>query len=326
MSTFRTSFALPAAQQKISVGDTILSVGSCFADTIGSKLAAYKFPILTNPFGVLFHPLAITQALTQVMEARLPSKAHYVQSQGLWRHLDLHSDFSNPDLVALERQIQNTWSSVPEHLANTKWLFITLGTATVYRYLETGETIANCQKVPASAFEKKSLSLEEITDSLHHLFAQLWERSPDLQVILTVSPVRHIKDGMASNSYSKALLRVAVENLAATHPTQVTYFPSYELLMDDLRDYRFYGEDMIHPNETAKSYIWQRFIETHLDEHAQQFVKSWHSIAMAINHRPRFPESPEHQAFLHSTLKKLRVWEDTVDTSLEEQSLRKQLL
>ena len=325
MTNFRTELTPAPSEHKISLHSPILTLGSCFADTMGQRLVDYKFPTIANPFGVIFNPVSLATLLGQVLDERLPREDHYLQHNGLWQHFDLHSDFAHPDLTTLERALQTTWLDLRNHFMHCKWLVITLGTTTVYQLKESGQIVANCHKVSADAFEKKHLTVAEVQGALSYVLEKLWEKFPQIRVVLTVSPVRHLKDTLQTNSLSKATLRVAAGELEERYE-QVQYFPAYELMMDDLRDYRFYSEDMLHLAPTAQDYVWQKFTEAYLDEGAQAFLPAWEQIRRAIAHRPRQPESEAHQAFLRKTLEKLALWDDVVDTSKERELLEGQLV
>ncbi|HAA13284.1 MAG TPA: GSCFA family protein [Cytophagales bacterium] len=326
MPSFRTEFTPDPSPHKIGLGSPLLTLGSCFADTMGQRLQDYKFRASVNPFGVIFNPVSVSQLLTQVVSEQLPREAHYLQSEGLWRHFDLHSDFAHPDLVELEKAIQTTWEQTHDFLQNAQWLLITLGTATVYTYQNTQAVVANCHKVPAAEFSKGRLATSTITQSLSEAFRQLWTLNPKLQVVLTVSPVRHLKDTLPVNSVSKATLRVAAQELAEQFPKQVHYFPAYELVMDDLRDYRFYAEDMLHLTSVAQDYVWEKFTQVYLDDKALAFLPQWASLQRALQHRSRNPAGEAHQAFLRKTLDRLAQWETTLDLSQERSLLQGQLV
>ncbi|MEL6538051.1 MAG: GSCFA domain-containing protein [Bacteroidota bacterium] len=326
MNSFRTEFTPAPSPHKIELSSPILTLGSCFADTMGQRLSDYKFKASVNPFGVIFNPVSVAQLLTRVISQRLPREEHYLQSEGLWRHFDLHSDFAHPSLIELEKAIQTTWAETYTRLQEAQWLLITLGTATVYTYQLTDAVVANCHKVPAQQFTKDRLPLGTIQESLSEAFELLWELNPQLQIVLTVSPIRHLRDTLPVNSVSKATLRLAAQELAEHFPKQVQYFPAYELVMDDLRDYRFYTEDMLHLTPVAQDYIWEKFTGAFLSKEALAFLPQWASIRRALEHRPRNPSGEAHQVFLRSTLNRLAQWDGKVETDTERLLLESQLV
>lgn len=250
---FRTELNLNKQEAEINYRSKILSIGSCFADSIGNKLKELDFDIVTNPFGVLFNPYAIKNALKNEV-----NKAHFVQRNGAYYHLDYHSDLCANTEQELTQKMSKQFDLVNHQLQNADFLVVTFGTAWAYTYLKTGKVIANCQKVPQVNFSKELLKLEPLQTSYESFFAELLDQNKKLKIILTVSPVRHIKDGLHENNLSKSTLHLLVDFLVKRFDN-VHYFPAYELIIDDLRDYRFFNQDMIHPNEQAIAYVFEKF-------------------------------------------------------------------
>jgi len=302
---FRTEISLTQSNKKITLQTPILTVGSCFAEVIGQKLVDNKIPTLANPFGTIFNPLSITKLLRQSITQQLPDENLYIENQGVWFHHDFHSSCWATSKEALISQLTHQLHRVREWLLSTKWLILTFGTAYVYQQIATECIVANCHKMPNKQFRRELLSIEAIVEDFRDICTLLRSFNSSLTVILTVSPVRHTRDTLPLNAVSKSILRVACHELSETL-ANVHYFPAYELLLDDLRDYRFYKPDLIHPNETAEQYIFQRFSETYFDDSLKQFVREWQKLKQEMAHRPLQPNSAAHKLFLENLLKKLQ--------------------
>lgn len=302
---FRTAIPATPHQPVISLQQQVLAIGSCFTDCMGERLINNKFQALSNPFGTIFNPHSIVQLLQYSLEQRVPAPNTYLSREGIYYNELLHSDFSASDKALLEERIQTVFTAVHQSLQQASWLIVTLGTALVYRRQSTGNIVTNCHKLPAQLFGQSLLSVEDIVTNFTVLWKQLRAVNPQLHMILTVSPVRHLKDNLPMNSVSKSVLRLACHALQE-QLEGVSYFPAYELLLDDLRDYRFYQADMVHPNEVAESYIWDIFCQSYLDAEAQTFLREWHKIRKALSHRPLHPHTPSHQQFIQATLQQLR--------------------
>lgn len=319
---FRTPIALTTSPFEINLKTPLLSMGSCFSNCIGNKLSENKFEIQTNPFGTIFNPLSIFKLLDYAVSGTQPPEYTYVQHEQIWRNLDFNSSFSDPDKDVLKEKIQNTLRFVKTKLATLSYLIITPGTAWVYETKNQNHLVANCHKLPPHNFNKKRLlDPEEIILSFNQLYQKLKGYNPDLRYIFTVSPVRHIKDTLVLNSWSKAILLLATKRIS--HNTAAReYFPSYEIMMDDLRDYRFYESDLIHPSQVAEDYIWNEFSKRYFRNETKDFLKEWTRIKDAISHRPFHPESPSHQTFIRKTISKLNTLKDLIDVSDEVEILK----
>ncbi|TGE16242.1 GSCFA domain-containing protein [Hymenobacter elongatus] len=321
---FRTELPLTPHPQQLPLSAQVLTVGSCFSDTIGSRLAAAKVKTLVNPFGTVFNPLSVCQLLRAAAGEDMDWQQHLVEARGRWQSYDLHATIGADSPVVLLQQIQELVQEVGTFLETTDVVMLTLGTAYAYRLHETEEVVNNCHKIPADRFEKVLLTPDEIINAVAETHAFLRLRNPKLRFILTVSPVRHLKDTLPLNSVSKSVLRVACHYLSELLP-DVSYFPAYELLVDDLRDYRFYASDMLHPSETAETYIWERFTRTYFDSAFGRFRKEWDAVRLALGHRPLYAAAPEHREFLETTLTRLHRLASQTDVALEIQAIEQQL-
>lgn len=321
---FRTPIHIPASPIRLGLQSRILTVGSCFADVMGSRMQENKWQVLANPFGTIFNPVSLANVLMLALGKKKVPGDRLVQANGLWYHYDFHSAMAAVSPEALLTNIDQTIRHTGEFLRSSDCLILTLGTSVAYRLQKDQQIVANCHKVPAEAFQHTLLSLPEVLHPLEVLLKALLQHKPDLKIILTVSPVRHTKDTLQLNSVSKALLRVACHQLAARFDA-VEYFPAYEILMDDLRDYRFYKPDMIHPTEVAEEYIWQQFMNTYADENTHRFVQQWSKIRQALAHRPMQENSPAHQKFLQALEQKLLSLAPVVDVTDELAEVRNRM-
>ena len=304
MSKFKTTIKPTFPETKIGLNQPILTIGSCFADTMGSRFKKFKFETLTNPFGTLFNPVSIHSALHYSTGKQNPELDNLIQSQDIYYHYDFHADFSSLNPADLKDQINTSIAESHAHLKKTKWLIITYGTAWVYTLNDTKKIVANCHKMPATIFAKALLDEKTIVDSFSELHANLLEINPEINIILTVSPVRHIKDTLELNAVSKAILRVTCHSLCQEFEN-VQYFPAYEIMMDDLRDYRFYNADMIHPSYVAEEYIWDHFVKCFVDETSQLFIEEWNQLLKDLEHKRFHPERPAHQKFILKLLERI---------------------
>lgn len=329
MKEFRTPLTpCPLPGLTINYNTPVLNIGSCFAQNIGLKLSRLKFNTLINPFGILFNPISIANCLERLL-SKQPYKANdLVFNNGLWHSFDHHSSFSGPLKEETLHKINTSLQTATSFLQNTQWVIITLGTAHVYFLHEGARAVANCHKFPASAFEKRCISLEEAKNILTGILSKLTSQFPHLSILLTVSPVRHLKDGFVENQRSKAVLLLAADQMVRQFD-QVHYFPAYELVMDDLRDYRFYEKDMIHPNEIAIDYIWEFFQATYFTAETKALMAKIESFVKATSHRPLFPDSPAHQSFIKGQLKAIEQFEGEnpdLDFNTEKSQLASQII
>ncbi|QNH63257.1 GSCFA domain-containing protein [Hymenobacter sediminicola] len=321
---FRTELPLVPHPQQLPLSARVLTIGSCFSDSIGSRLASDKVHTLVNPFGTVFNPVLACRLLRAAAGEDMDWQQHLVEARGRWQSYDLHATVGADSPVDLLQQVQQLIRDTGVFLATADVVVLTLGTAWVHRLKETGELVSNCHKVPAEKFDKELLTPDEIINAVAETHAYLRLRNPKLRFVLTVSPVRHVKDTLPLNAVSKSVLRVACHYLSELLP-DVSYFPAYELLLDDLRDYRFYAEDMLHPSKVAEDYIWERFARTYFDAGFGRFRKEWETIRLALQHRPLHLASPEHRQFLENTLEKLERLSAQADVRMEILDVRRQI-
>ena len=282
----------------IDYNSKILLLGSCFSENIGDKLNYFKFQTNQNPFGILFHPKAIESLVTNAINENKYLPEDLILQNERWHCFDAHSSLSYPDKNELLANLNSAITATNKKLKEATHIIITLGTSWVYRFIETDAIVANCHKIPQKKFLKELLSVDEITKSLKTTIAHLKSVNKNIHILFTVSPVRHLKDGFTENMQSKSHLITAIHSVLNTK--NYSYFPSYEIMMDELRDYRFYGEDMIHPNKTAINYIWQRFVETQISENSKLTMEKVESIQKGISHKPFNENSEQHQKFLNN--------------------------
>jgi len=287
-----TEVALPEYSVRLDHQSPVLMMGSCFTENIGRQLERYLFPVCINPFGVTYNPLSVKKGLEALIHKEAYSAEDLKLHNDLWFSFDHYTGFSSPDRdVALEH-INRSFASAKELLKKVEILILTWGTSWVYSYNETGQVVCNCHKIPAKEFTRKQLSTREIISAYESFLPELFKFNPALKIINTVSPVRHWKDGAHGSQLSKATLLLAGEALRQKYPDQFFYFPSYEIVMDELRDYRFYAEDMIHTSKQASSYIWEKFQENLVSTSSAKIISDLEPLLKMVEHRP-MNNSPE---------------------------------
>ncbi|WP_205503022.1 GSCFA domain-containing protein [Rufibacter psychrotolerans] len=322
---FRTELHVSPAPHRFSRTQGVFTMGSCFAEVMGHKLQEAKARVLVNPFGTIFNPLSIHKLLRTALTQDIGDlEAGLVEQNGIWHHYDFHSAFSHQSPTELLQILHTQLEQAHRFLRQAEVVMLTWGTSMVYERQDTGVLVANCHKVPQKAFTKRLLTLQEIEQDTRQTLELLQQHCPHQQVILTVSPVRHLKDTLPLNSVSKSLLRVAAHSALQQHPN-ITYFPAYELLLDDLRDYRFYDSDLIHPSPMAEEYIWQKFIAAYADQAFSEFLPRWAQLQRELAHKPFHPQSPAHQRFLQNLLAKLQALAPEVDVTAEIATVQRQL-
>ena len=289
--------SIPALNQPIVYTDHILLLGSCFTEHIAGKLSHHKFRVLQNPNGILFNPLSVANALNSYLERRTYTEADFFQLNGTWNSWQHHSQCSHTDLAEAITGINNTQQQASDFVKKAGWVMITLGSAFQYYLKEGNIPVANNHRAPAQWFEKRLLPVEEIVATMTYALQQLLHQNPQARILFTISPVRHIRDGVVDNNRSKARLIEAVHTLCEQLPA-CHYFPSYELVMDILRDYRFYDIDFVHPNYLATEYVWQEFRKACIDPTIFPIMEAVKDIMTARAHRPRFPGTESHQKFI----------------------------
>jgi hypothetical protein len=301
---FQTQIPIQKSEFPIDYNSKLLLLGSCFAENIAEKFEYFKFENVVNPFGIIFNPISLEKLILRSIHKKYFSESDIFFHNEAWHCYEVHSELSNPDKEEFLSNLNRLIDSTNQELSKSTHLIITLGTSWVYRHIETHEIVANCHKVPQKQFVKELLSVAQIEDSLQIIIAEIHAVNPNCKFIFTVSPVRHIKDGFVENNVSKAHLISALNSSNFQLPTS-SYFPSYEIMMDELRDYRFYGEDMLHPNQTAIDYIWIKFFENYVDEKEFGTMQQVCDIQKAINHRPFNPNSESHLKFLENLNQKI---------------------
>lgn len=302
---FYTPVELPTDMPRLTHADRLMLLGSCFAANMGIKLTDAKFCCDVNPYGVLYNPLSISAALREIGVGKKYDSSQLLFFRECWHSPMHHGDFSSAEAQDVLQRINERLEEAHDNLAKVDCLLLTFGTAWVYESKDTGEIVGNCHKQPEANFIRRKLSIEEIVSDYKSLFTDLFIRNPRLKVLFTVSPIRHVRDGMHANNLSKATLLLAIEQLQGAFPEQVFYFPAYELLMDELRDYRFYAEDMVHPSEVAVRYVWERFVQTCISTDALQIMEESENIRKALSHKPFHPESDEYKRFLGQIVLKI---------------------
>ncbi len=306
---FRTVVKPEPFPERLSYHTPALFLGSCFSSAVGAWLEEMKFPVVVNPSGVLYNPASIAMTLERMLTGEPFREEELIREQERWISLKHDTSFSGEDKTAVLRRINRTFEEASVHLQKTKFLFITFGTARVWLWKESGMVVANCHKLPADRFERRLLETEEIVTEWRRLLQQLWSRYPEMQVVFTVSPIRHRKDGATGNQVSKAILHVATHRLLQEEE-RLHYFPAYEIVMDDLRDYRFYAADMLHLSETATDYVRSRFREAVIAPEALPVMAEVEKIRRALAHRPLRPASGEYRKFREAQLKKIEALEE----------------
>jgi hypothetical protein len=301
---FRRAFQVPSIKEQLNIRHGVMLVGSCFTDHLGNKLEQHRFSTLQNPHGILFNPVSLAKSVTSYIEKRQYNKNDLFFQQEWWTSWDHHSQFSHADPDQLLEMINKSQDQAHLFLQKAKWLVLTLGSAWVYQLAE-GSIVANCHKVPTDKFQKRLLPVEEVLAVLDNMIHRLFMFNPGLRIMFTISPVRHLRDGFVENNRSKAILIQAVHHLVEKFEG-LFYFPSYELIIDDLRDYRFYAEDMVHPNYLATSYVWEKFMESCIDEESRKFIKEIAPINAALLHKPFQPDSNAHKLFRQKQVEKLQ--------------------
>ena len=296
---FRTEIEITSLGVKIGYENRVLALGSCFAAHIARKLAGAKFRVAENPSGILFNPLSIAAAIRSYADPAPVTRGELGFDGEVWHHFGFHGDFSAPTADEALQKMNAARQAGADALRTADRIVLTFGTAWVYE--RQGEAVANCHRRPAAEFSRRRLSVEEIVET----FAELIEGPlAGKQIILTVSPVRHTGDTLAGNAVSKAALRLAAEELAERFP-DVHYFPAYEILNDDLRDYRFYADDLVHPSPQAVEYVWEKFSATVLSEQARRLLPDVRHIVVAAAHRPRNPQSATYREFCRRRLEEI---------------------
>ena len=306
---FRTQIPILKSSISIDYNSKILSIGSCFAENMAFKFDYFKFQNQTNPFGIIFNSVSIENLFRRVCEKKLFEEKDVFFHNERWHSFDVHSDLSNSDREELLETLNKAITETHKKLLEATHIIITYGTSWIYRNIETDQIVANCHKVPQKQFSKELLSVEEIQMSIQNTIELIQVLNPDINFIFTVSPVRHMKDGFVENQLSKSHLFTALHKTINHKLYTVDYFPSYEIMMDELRDYRFYSEDMLHPNKIAIDYIWHKFSENYISEDGLLIMQEIEDIQKSLHHRSFNPASEQHQKFLAKLQQKIKLLE-----------------
>nr|WP_319511275.1 GSCFA domain-containing protein [uncultured Draconibacterium sp.] len=307
---FQTIVDVPRFPWQTGYQKKNLFMGSCFTENVGAKMETLKYPVDINPFGILYNPLSVANGLQLLLDEKQFSANDLVEHNGLWHSFSHHGRFSNTEQNKALDDINARIKSSATFLKQADFLFLTFGTAWIYRYKKTGKLVSNCHKIPAREFVRERLPVQQIVEVYYDLLTKIWQENPDLKVVFTVSPIRHWKDGAIENQRSKATLILAIDQLIQELGVgKCAYFPSYEIVMDELRDYRFYAEDMLHISEMAVKHIWWRFEAALVSPESIEIAREVQKITNAVQHRVINKKSLEYSKFLLSFLKKLELLE-----------------
>ncbi len=306
---FMTPINIKPLDPAINYRNKLLLIGSCFTEHIGNYLAEVKLNVLQNPNGILFDPISVCNSLISYIQNKQYSADELFTLNEGWHSWQHHSRFSKPDKDESLQMINQSQQTAHLFLKQTDWLIITLGSSFVYQLVENGKPVANCHKAPPQTFNKHLSTIEDIITKFDETIHQLFQFNQHLKIIFTISPVRHLRDGVVDNNRSKARLIEAVHHLVKKFD-RLYYFPAYELVVDVLRDYRFYDVDMAHPNYAATQFVLEKFSESCLNEEAQQLSEEIKKLVIARNHKPFNAKSNQHKQFLQSQLQRTKQLQD----------------
>ena len=302
---FFSHIEMPKSLIDISYHDLNMIFGSCFAENIGNKFIENKFQVNLNPFGIIYNPESISMSIKRLIDNKEFDGNELFCHEELFHSFDHHSSFSDFSKDTCLQKINERFILSVGYLQKTSRLFVTFGTAYVYRLKETGRVVGNCHKLPAKLFVRERLSIEQIVRNWEALLTMLFEMNKELVLIFTVSPVRYWQDGIHENQLSKSTLLLAIEQLKLRFPDRIEYFPAYELMLDESRDYRFYNEDLFHPSDIAIQYIWERLTDTYMSDRTRNLMKEINQVKKRLNHRPANPQNSTYKRFVSQTLLKM---------------------
>ncbi len=305
---FILPFPLKQAVKQINVKQSLLLMGSCFAEEMGRKMQERKFNVLINPHGIIYNPLSLNNALTDYTEGKNYTETDIFQNNELWQSFSHHGKFSEREVTVCLLNINREIKQAHAQLKKANWLIITFGSAFAYVNKKTNAIVANCHKLPSTEFEKVFLSKNQIISIWNKQLAMLKEFNPNLNILFTVSPVRYVRDGLIENNRSKGILIDAVHTLIEQNKNCI-YFPSYEIVIDELRDYRFFKEDLVHPNELAINYVWEKFVKTVCDDETKKFLSEYEPLLSGLNHRPLQEDTEAHKKFKKELEERVKVVE-----------------
>lgn len=321
---FRTPVIIPESTFRIDHSTKMLLFGSCFSENIGARLLEHKFLVKTNPFGIVYNPFSVAAVVKRLLSNKGFDETDLVFHNEVYQSFLHHGLFSHPDKNRCLENISRSFDEAAELILKTDVFLITFGTAYVYKLKSTGEVVANCHKFPSSAFIRERLTVEEIVKEWSSVINAISTHHPAAKFIFTVSPIRHWKDGAHENQISKSILHLAIDKLQEMYASTLSYFPAYEILLDELRDYRFFAGDMMHPSPVAVEYIWERFCETFFTGETIETNSEWDQISRSLNHRPLNNQTENYRHFLKQTLQKLILFQQNhpqIDCSREIEEL-----
>ena len=302
---FQTNVELPTGLPSITHAGKLLLMGSCFAENIGKQLLESKFKVDVNPYGILYNPLSISTALAEILSEKEYREEDLFFYKEYWHSPMHHGFFSSSEKVETLLNINTRLQQAFQSIHHLDWLMLTFGTAYVYEQKETGRVVSNCHKLPERNFNRRLLSVEEIVEEYTSLITELIARNSNLKILFTVSPIRHMRDGLHANQLSKSTLLLAIHHLQQLFPNRLFYFPSYEIVLDELRDYRFYADDMLHPSSLTILYLWERFSEVFFSTETKQILSAVEDIGRDLSHKPFHPDSEAYQRFLGQIVLKI---------------------
>ena len=321
---FRTELQLPPSDWRINHQSPLLFLGSCFANEIGTRFTENKFPATVNPGGIIFHPLPLMALLKATMLPReeflSQIQTDQFQREGQWGTFALPGTHSSQK--ELSDHLEALHHTLSQALKNSKYLVLTFGTAIGFNHQTLDKIVANCHKFPGDHFQRQTTTLKILTDTVTATLKKAMAFNPGLRILVTVSPIRHIRSGMVANSASKSILRTLCFELESTLEA-VRYFPSFEIMMDDLRDYRFYKSDLIHPNQMALDYIWEKVAGVFFSNDTQEDILNLEKVQRDLAHRPQNPQAPAHHKFIKQLESKIESLEPILDMSLEREILKR---
>lgn len=297
---FRTKVTLPnlSNEWKIFYNDGVMLLGSCFSDSVGLKMQNVALRVNPNPFGTLYNPYSIATALNRLMSGKKFVTEELFEHDGLYHSFMHHSQFSDISVEKTLQRINDSFVNAHQQLKTVRFLIVTFGTAWVYRLVDSGQVVANCHKLPEKNFLRNRLSVDEVVGIFEKILLDLHQFNSKLQVIFTVSPIRHFRDGIHDNQLSKSTLLLAIDELCRKHTANTCYFPAYEIVLDELRDYRFFAEDMVHPSTLAVQYVWECFCEMFFEGKTMSYFSKIEKIRKAFSHRPFNENTESYKTFL----------------------------
>lgn len=306
----QTPVIFPKASFDISHHSTLLLLGSCFSENIGSKLIENKFSVNVNPFGIMYNPISIYNALNRLLDKAEFAAEEFIYHNNFYHSFMHHGSFSEVILDSAIKKVNDEFNLASTQLESADFLLITFGTSYVFRYKESGEIVGNCHKLPANKFIRERLTVDEVTSSWINLITRALSSNSTLKILFTVSPIRHFKDGAHENQLSKSILHLSIDNLMKLFPKNVFYFPAYEIMIDQLRDYRFYTDDMLHPSNLAQEYIWERFGGAYFSDETHNIIAHWQKIQQSLSHKPYNVNSTAYKKFLDRTIEDIQAFEN----------------